>query len=93
MLLVNNCDDLAMRYYDYIEPGRGGPQALGLCGPTWIGRDYADKIMNRDVSRYVGSEHDLMRYVCSGDAGLDLGLHRPAPRKSTVEDRRSSAGD
>ena len=34
MLLINNCDDTAMRYYDLITPGRGGPQALGLCGPT-----------------------------------------------------------
>jgi hypothetical protein len=69
MMLVNNCDDPAMKYYDYIEPGHGGPQALGLCGPTYIGRDYARKIMNRDTSCCVGAEHDLMRYVCC-NAGL-----------------------
>jgi hypothetical protein len=71
MLLINNCADRAMRYYDMLVPGRGGPQALGLCGPTRISPKYADKIFNRDVSRYVGSEHELMNYVCApGDAGL-----------------------
>jgi hypothetical protein len=71
LCLINNCDDPAMKYYDFLEPGRGGPQALGLCGPTCIGREYARKIVNRDVSRYVGAEHDLMRYVCApGDSGL-----------------------
>jgi hypothetical protein len=71
MFLVNNCADLAMKYYDYIEPGFGGPQALGYCGPTCISAENASKIMMRDVSRSVGSEHDLMRYVCApGVAGL-----------------------
>src|SRR4051794_902902 len=32
-------------------------------------RTVARKIINRDVSRYVGDQHDLMRYVCApGDA-------------------------
>jgi hypothetical protein len=65
MFLVNNCADLAMKYYDYLEPGCGGPQALGLCGPTSISAENARKIMMRDMSRSVGSEHDLMRYVCA----------------------------
>lgn len=71
MCLINNCEDRAMKYYDFIEPGRGGPQALGCCGPTRISRENAKKIFNRDVSCYVGSDHDLMRYVCApGDSGL-----------------------
>jgi hypothetical protein len=71
MLLINNCDDTAMRYYDLLTPGRGGPQALGLCGPTRIGHDYAQKIRNRDVSCYVGSEHLFETYLCApGDPGL-----------------------
>lgn len=71
MMLINNCNDPAMKYYDFLEPGHGGPQALGLCGPTRIGREYAKKIMNRDVSRYVGADHELMSYLCApGDAGL-----------------------
>lgn len=71
MCLINNCDDPAMKYYDFIEPGRGGPQALGCCGPTRISRENAKKIFNRDVSCYVGNEHDLMRYVCApGNSGL-----------------------
>jgi hypothetical protein len=71
MCLINNCDDPAMKYYDFLEPGFGGPQALGLCGPTCIGREYARKIVNRDVTCYVGSEHSLMPYVCApGDTGL-----------------------
>ena len=71
MCLINNCDDNAMKYYGFIEPGLCGPQALGLCGPTCISSDYAQKIMNRDVSCAVGSEHLLMRYICApGDSGL-----------------------
>ena len=71
MCLINNCEDPAMKYYDFIEPGHGGPQALGYCGPTRISADNARKIMNRDVSCYVGANHDLMRYVCApGDASL-----------------------
>jgi hypothetical protein len=74
MCLINNCDDNAMKYYDFIEPGLygfSGPQALGLCGPTCISRDYAAKITNRDVSCAVGSEHLLMRYLCApGDSAL-----------------------
>ncbi len=71
MCLINNCDDSAMKYYGFIEPGLCGPQALGLCGPTCISPDYAQKIINRDVSCSVGSEHLLTRYVCApGDAGL-----------------------
>ncbi len=71
MLLINNCADRAMVYYDFLTPGIGGPQALGLCGPTRINRDYAEKIRNRDVSRYVGPEHQLINYMCApGDASL-----------------------
>ncbi|HEX4414556.1 MAG TPA: hypothetical protein VH107_13070 [Lacipirellulaceae bacterium] len=71
MCLINNCDDSAMKYYGFIEPGLCGPQALGLCGPTCISPEYAQKIVNRDVSCSVGSEHLLMRYLCApGDAGL-----------------------
>ncbi len=81
MCLINNCDDPAMKYYDYIEPGFGGPQALGLCGPTCINRDYAQKIINRDVSCYVGNQHDLMRYVCARRRRIDLGLHGRFRRK------------
>ena len=71
LCLINNSQDPAMKYYDFIEPGRGGPQALGYCGPTRISRENAKKIVNRDVSCYVGNEHDLIRYLCApGDAGL-----------------------
>jgi hypothetical protein len=71
MCLINNCADNAMKYYDFIEPGFGGPQALGLCGPTCIGAEYARKIINRDVSCAVGSEHQLMLYITApGDSGL-----------------------
>jgi esterase/lipase superfamily enzyme len=84
MLLINNCEDRAMRYYDMITPGRGGPQALGLCGPTQINHDYAEKIMNRDVSRYVGTEHLFATYLCApGDAGLIWSYSEPATATDT----------
>jgi hypothetical protein len=71
MLLINNCADRAMRYYDLLTPGRGGPQALGLSGPTRISPQDAGKIINRDVSRCVGAEHELSAYICApGDPGL-----------------------
>jgi hypothetical protein len=84
MLLINNSSDRAMRYYDLLVPGRGGPQALGLCGPTRISHDDAEKIFNRDVSRYVGSQHELMSYICApGDAGLIWDYAGPATKGQT----------
>jgi hypothetical protein len=65
MLLVNNCSDLAMRYYHLAFRGSGRPQALGLRGPTCISPDQRSKIHMRDVSRYAGTEHNLFRYVCA----------------------------
>ena len=58
---------------------RPGDEVLRLhrAGPRWPAgawaaagrrasvRENARKIFKRDVSRYVGSEHDLMRYVCA----------------------------
>jgi hypothetical protein len=64
MLLLNNCQDRAMVYYDWLTPGRGGPQALGLRGPTCIDSEGASKIRQRDMSGYVGAQHDLMLYLC-----------------------------
>lgn len=65
LLLLNNSQDRAMRYYHFLTPGRGGPQALGLRGPTRISSESAVKIQKRDVGRYVGSQHDLNRYLCA----------------------------
>lgn len=62
MLLLNNRRDLAMRYY-HVSSSVGRPQALGLCGPTYISPEDAEKIRNRDLSRYDGPRHDLFRYL------------------------------
>jgi hypothetical protein len=79
MLFINNCADRAMRYYDLLTPGRGGPQAMGLRGPTCISPQDADKITNRDVSRYVGSQHEFTNYLCApGDPGLIWDYTGPA---------------
>jgi hypothetical protein len=84
MLLINNCQDRAMRYYDMLVPGRGGPQAMGLRGPTRISSKDSGKIYNRDVSRYVGSSHELMDYICApGDAGLIWNYAGPAAEHDT----------
>ncbi len=61
MLLINNCRDPAMRYYHLAFDGR--PQAMGLCGPTYISPAERSKIVTRDVSRYV-SRHLLSQYLC-----------------------------
>ena len=64
MLLLNNCSDIAMRFYHLAFKGRRGrPQALGLRGPTRISHAEREKIQMRDMSRY-GSQHDMFLYVC-----------------------------
>jgi hypothetical protein len=68
MFLLNNCRDLALRYYHLSTPGRDHPQALGLHGPNCLGEDYASKIQERDVSRYAGRQHDLFMYLCAPGA-------------------------
>jgi hypothetical protein len=64
MFLVNSCQDMAMRYYRFVQK-RGNPQALGLRGPTCISSASASAIQMRDVGRYTGSEHNLFLYLCA----------------------------
>jgi hypothetical protein len=64
LLLLNNCQDLAMRYYHF-STTCGRPQALGLRGPTCIAPEDAAKITKRDLSRYDGPRHDLFRYLAA----------------------------
>jgi hypothetical protein len=68
MFLLNNCQDLALRYYHLSDTTRSRPRALGRTGPTRIDSEYASKIHKRDVSRYAGSEHDLFQYLCAPGA-------------------------
>jgi hypothetical protein len=63
MLLINSCQDVAMRYYRF-SAKRGRPQALGLRGPTYLSSAERSKIEQRDVSRSTGSRHDLFLYLC-----------------------------
>jgi hypothetical protein len=63
MVLINSCQDIAMRYYRFVER-RGRAQALGLRGPTRLAAEHRARIENRDVSRYTGSRHELFRYLC-----------------------------
>jgi hypothetical protein len=56
---VNSCNDPAMRWYHLSVPGRGGPQALGLAGPTNLSAEQRSKVTMRDV----GSRHDLYMYM------------------------------
>jgi hypothetical protein len=72
MFLLNNCSDLALRYYRLSTPARDRPQALGLHGPTCIGSEYASKIHTRDVSRYAGRQHDLFMYLCAPGASAQM---------------------
>lgn len=61
MLLINNRDDRAMRFY-HLSTTNGSPQALGLCGPTCIGQE-RHKIRSIDVSRCVGPNHVELKYL------------------------------
>jgi hypothetical protein len=63
---VNSCNDPAMRWYHLSVPGRGGPQALGLAGPTNLSAEQWSKVTMRDV----GTRHDLYMYLSApGVAG------------------------
>jgi hypothetical protein len=68
MFLLNNCSDIALKYYRFSTPGRDRPQALGLHGPNCLDADDASKILTRDVSRYAGRQHDLFMYLCAPGA-------------------------
>jgi hypothetical protein len=68
MFLLNNCRDLALRYYHLSTANGSRPQALGICGPTRISSEYAAKIQMRDVSGTAGSQHDLFMYLCAAGA-------------------------
>jgi len=65
MLLLNNCRDPAMRFYHFAVPGRGRPQALGLRGPTCLAPADWSKVELRELSRYVGNQHEVFRYLCA----------------------------
>jgi hypothetical protein len=64
LFLVNNPLDPAMRFY-HLSATSGKPQALGLCGPTYIDAERASRIHQWNASRYVGKTHDLRCYVAS----------------------------
>ncbi len=64
MLMLNNCQDVAMRYYHF-STKNGHPQALGLRGPTCISPEDRAKITKRDLSCYDGPRHDLFRYLAA----------------------------
>jgi hypothetical protein len=90
MLMLNNCQDRAMRYYHFLTPGRGGPQALGLRGATRINSEYAAKIVTRDMSRYVGSQHDLYRYVCAPGAAGQIWDYTAGPEAEPTKVAKAS---
>jgi hypothetical protein len=86
MFLLNNCNDLALKYYHFSTPGRDRPQALGLRGPNCLGADDASKILTRDVSRYAGRQHDLFMYLCAPGAMAQVWAYTdPAAMTSDAE--------
>lgn len=72
MVLVNNCEDRAMKYYRFSSTC-GNPQALGYCGPTCIDPLGASKITEMNASRYVGSEHNLFCYLSTPGVTSEIG--------------------
>lgn len=72
MVLVNNSVDRAMKYYHF-STTCGRPQALGLCGPTCIDPAGAAKIVELNVGRYVGSEHNLFCYLSAPGVTSEIG--------------------
>lgn len=72
MLLVNNCEDRAMKYYRFSSTC-GNPQALGYCGPTCIDPEGASKLTQLNASRYVGNEHNLFCYLSTPGVTSEIG--------------------
>ena len=86
MFMLNNCRDMALRYYHFSTPGRDRPQALGLRGPACLDAEYASKIHTRDVSRYAGRQHDLFRYLCAPGASAQMWAYAdPSALRSDAE--------
>lgn len=72
MVLVNNCVDRAMKYYHF-SATCGRPQALGLCGPTCIDPADVSKLVELNVSGYVGAEHNLFCYLSAPGVTSEIG--------------------
>lgn len=83
MLLLNSCQDRAMKYYRFVTK-RGNPQALGLRGPTCIDAAGASKITERDLGRYVGSEHNVFCYMSA--PGVSNQLWESAAQEPATHD-------
>jgi hypothetical protein len=83
MVLVNNCEDRAMKYYHF-STTCGRPQALGYCGPTCIDPAAASKIVEINVSRYVGSEHNLFCYLSAPGVTSEIGHFASAVGNAVV---------
>jgi hypothetical protein len=71
MLLLNNTQDRAMRYYHFCATS-GRPQALGLCGPTCIDAAGAAKLTQRNLAGYVGANHNLFCYLSAPGVTSEL---------------------
>ncbi|MDZ4779689.1 MAG: alpha/beta hydrolase [Planctomycetia bacterium] len=69
LLIVKNSVDRALKWYPIVAYGRlhSGPQALGYTGLPGVSRlgEDADKVVHYNVSRIIGPEHDVMRYLSS----------------------------
>jgi hypothetical protein len=83
MLLVNSCQDVAMRYYRF-STKRGRPQALGLRGPTYLSSAERSKMEQRDVSRSTGSRHDLFLYLCPPGVIGQIAEYASGPAASSL---------
>jgi hypothetical protein len=76
---VNSCSDPAMKWYHLSVPGRGGPQALGLAGPTNLSAEQRSKVSMRNI----GTRHDLYMYLSApGVAAQVWGNLSPASAAS-----------
>ncbi len=95
LLLVNNRQDPAMRFYPLSPVGHRMP-ALGYAGPT--GRaalgEYADRIQSIDMTGSVGRHHALSEYLAVANGwGVKMAQTVVAPLPAaSVEGESSLAG-
>ncbi len=65
ILVLYNPDDRALHFYPRLYGGRGGPEALGKCGPprNLILPEFRDRVEGVNVNPYVGPKHQTILHL------------------------------
>ena len=64
MLLVNNCQDLAMRYYHFLTPAAAARRHSACAARPASAPNMPPRFTRATSAATSGREHDLFRYLC-----------------------------